>query len=257
MKFYILLFLAAVLILVPQSALAMSPQALDEAMKSDDSPTIIDVRPAAFYARSHIPGAINIPAQLCLQKNLPPLGEVVICGDGLILGEENQCLEALDARDGISAQQLEGGFSRWAAMGFPVTAKAGMQPEQLPLISYDMLTRAAEGNSDLLMVDLRQEGTGTRKGSVSQDGLPLTDLIALFPAIRIAQSSRKSAVPQFAPDAQDMLVLIDNGDGTAQAYGRRLRGAGIHRFVILVGGEESLRSRGQAGEGTLVTEIVK
>ena len=63
--------------------------------------TFIDVRSPELYSQAHIPGAINIPASLCPLKNLPPLGQVVVYGDGL--GRE--AVTAVDGRRDRSGEE--------------------------------------------------------------------------------------------------------------------------------------------------------
>ncbi len=47
--------------------------------------------------------------------------------------------------------------------------------------------------------------------------------------------------------APPLIVLVDDGDGTAEAQARQLKAAGTHNFVILAGGEAILARHGQAG----------
>ena len=73
----------------------------------------------------------------------------------------------------------------------------------------------------------------------------LTDLQAEFPGKRLARS-RAEALGS-AAGAPPLVVLIDSGDGTAEAEARRLKAAGTHPAVILAGGELILSRHGQAG----------
>ena len=47
--------------------------------------------------------------------------------------------------------------------------------------------------------------------------------------------------------ALPLLVLIDNGDGTAEVMARRLKASGDSRYAILAGGELVLSRNGQSG----------
>src|SRR4051812_28564886 len=64
--------------------------------------TVIDVRGPAAFASSHIPGAINVPASVCEQKNLPPLGKVIVYGTGLGADPAAAAGEALARKPGIT-----------------------------------------------------------------------------------------------------------------------------------------------------------
>ncbi len=213
--------------------------------------TVIDVRIPALFTRSHIPGAINIPASLCAQKNLPPLGKVVVCGEGLGRDKTDAAAAALAAKPGISVDILEGGFAAWESQPALTTGAGGMQPEAPRYISYAELK--ATKPADTLLVDLRRRPAPAPQAlgsSSTQPGqTPLTDLAQEFPGLRSTRvpfdaSRRLAAGPSATPP---LLVLIDDGDGAAEATARALRGNGVKRCVILMGGEMILARHGQRG----------
>ncbi len=212
--------------------------------------TVIDIRAPALFARAHIPGAINIPASLCTQKNLPPLGRVVVCGDGLGRENTDAAAAALAAKPGLTVDVLEGGFAAWESAQALTTGAGGMRPEAPTYISYAELKAAKPGET--LLVDLRHRVTPAVQKSAAAgqaSPAPLTDLANEFPGLSSTRdpfnggqrlSSTSSAV---AP----LLVLIDDADGTAEAMARTLRGNGIKRYAILIGGEKILARHGQPG----------
>lgn len=213
--------------------------------------TVVDIRLPALFAASHIPGAINVPASLCPHKSLPPLGKVIVCGSGLGGDAAASALAALNAKSGITAEALEGGFAAWETAHAPSTATAGLKQESLNYVSYAELKAAAA--SDVVLVDLRKQpaaqtlaASGATASSSSQ---PLTDLAQEFPGMRLqvglptgvlAKSSSPAAVPP-------LLVLIDSGDGVAETIARRLKAGGNHRYAILAGGELVVSRHGQTG----------
>ena len=213
--------------------------------------TVIDVRTPALFTRSHIPGAINIPASLCAQKNLPPLGRVVVCGEGLGRDKTDAAAAALAAKPGISVDVLEGGFAAWESQPTLTTGPGGMQPEAPRYISYAELKAAKP--ADTLLVDLRRRPAAAPQalgaGATEAGRGPLTDLAQEFPGLRSTlapfDASRRLAA---GPSATlPLLVLIDDGDGAAETIARALRGNGVKRCVILMGGEIILARHGQRG----------
>ena len=213
--------------------------------------TVIDVRAPALFARAHIPGAINIPASLCAQKNLPPLGRVVVCGEGLGRDQTDAAAAALAAKPGLSVDILEGGFAAWESQQAMTTRPGGMQPDAPNYISYSELKAAKPGET--LLVDLRRRAAPSPQklalGSAPGNPTPLTDLAQEFPGLAstrepFSATQRLSAGSSSAPP---LLVLIDDGDGAAEAWARTLRGNGIKRYAILIGGEMILARHGQAG----------
>jgi rhodanese-related sulfurtransferase len=199
-----------------------------------DKITIVDVRMTSLFAQGHIVGAVNIPAALCPAKHLPPLGEVVVYSDGLI-GDASSAAAALNAKPGIKADVLEGGFAAWQTANGLTTRPHGLTKERPNYITYAQL-KAAKG-SDIVLVDLRKQ-------SHAKADKPLTDLSTEFPGLRQAQSpfSVKGSV-----GAAPLLVLIDQGDGTSEKMARILKNGGVKRYTILAGGDLILSRHGKKG----------
>lgn len=245
-----LLFLSTV-ILTPAGAWAVSPADLQARLDAGEHVTVVDVRPAALYKNGHISGAINIPASLVPLKGLPQLGRVVVCDDGLGPDTATAAAAALNQKPGITAEVLAGGFAAWENNLGKSTKSAGMQPEELPVITYDRL-KAAQG-PDVTLVDLRKPSPAAESATSGRQAKEavslLSDLSAEFPKSRVTTSPFDGAAQRAksSESAPPLLVLIDNGDGSAQAMARTLKANGIKRFAILAGGEEIIARKGQPG----------
>src|SRR2546423_200522 len=94
-------------------AQAMTPEALQRKIAAQEKITVIDIRPTAMFQRGHIPGAINVPAALVPRKNLPALGSVVVCAEGLGRDSDDAAVASLNQKPGIVAESLEGGYAAW------------------------------------------------------------------------------------------------------------------------------------------------
>ncbi|MCL5098563.1 MAG: rhodanese-like domain-containing protein [Candidatus Omnitrophica bacterium] len=231
-------------------ALAVSPDAVQQKLSAGVKLTFIDVRSTAIFKNGHIPGAINVPAALVPEKQLPPLGRVVVYDNGLGVNTADAAATALNQKPGISAEVLDGGFAAWETAQAPTTKPAGLGREEAPLISYQDLKKAI--NQDVVLVDLRKKNIAVSTLNAPKTTQPpLTDLQAEFPGAHITRSpfslpaARKSASGD--PGPPPLLVLIDNGDGAAFEMARTLKANGIRRFVILAGGEDILARKGQPG----------
>ena len=210
--------------------------------------TVIDVRNLGLYEKGHIPGAINIPAVFCAQKELPRLWSVVVYDAGLGQDDALKAAADLNAKPGIEAEILLGGFAAWQQAGSLSTHATGLAPEDLPLITYAGLQHAQ--SSGVVLVDLRKAPVQARQGASDAAAVPepLTDLRKEFPAAGVASSP--FSLPQTRQSAgalPPLIVLIDSGDGAAQKMGAALKANGISRFVILAGGESILARHGQPG----------
>ena len=243
---------AIALLLASAAALAISPEELRREIAEGKPPTIIDVRTAALFKEGHIENAINIPASLCPQKTLPRLGRVIVYGDGFGDAEKN-ALAALNEKPGIKAELLDGGYTGWQAAQGTTTGDRGLNPEKLQYVTYQQVQ---ETSSDVLLVDLRKQpekklsAASVNAPAQAAAPAPLTDLASAFPGKRITKSAHKDPKQMSAKSIgapQPILVLIDNGDGTAQETARQLRAQGNPRVVILAGGETAVARQGQRG----------
>jgi len=235
--------------LAAASVLAVTPAELQQKLSAGENLTLIDVRPTALFAQGHIPNAINVPATLLPHKQLPPLGNVVVYDGGLDRDSAQAAATVLNAKPGIHAEVLEGGFAAWETAQSPTTRPGGMRHEEVPFITYAQLKRF-EGE-DLVLMDLRQAAASPKAPAGTTAARPLIDLQAEFPNARLAHSLAE-ALPNgkaqmITPAKPPLLVLIDRGDGAAQAMARQLKASGHKRFVILAGGEEGLVNQGRTG----------
>lgn len=215
---------------------AMSPTALRQELAKGSTVTVIDVRSTDLYGQAHIPGAINIPAALCEAKKLPPLGRVVVYDGGLGVSLAGTAANTLNAKHGIQAEVLVGGFAAWEATTRETTRGKGVERELLPMATYQEVK--TNFTDDLVLVDLR-------KSTAKAAGANGANLLKEFPQARVTSSPFlvKGAKDGSAP----LLVLIDSGDGSAENTARALRANGVTRFVILAGGDAILQRQGQSG----------
>ena len=242
--------------------LAITPDELMRRIEAGEKLTLIDVRANAVFKEGHIPGAINVPAALARQKQLPPLGFAVVYDAGLGADTATEAAAALNRKPGITAKVLEGGFAAWESAQRSATTKgAGLKAEELPFITYADLNKVQ--SEDVVLVDLRKEPKQSRQSA--NDGAiappePLTNLRDEFSKVRGVTRSPFN-LPQSRQGASNsgatpLLVLVDNGDGSAQATARLMKANGITRFAILAGGEPVIARKGRVGTGRASSTFV-
>ncbi|MHB8766165.1 MAG: rhodanese-like domain-containing protein [Deferrisomatales bacterium] len=234
--------------LAPGLARAVTAEALAEQLARREAVTVIDVRGAAAFGEGHLPGALHLPASLAAEKRLPPLGRVVVCGDGIRAGETRRAAEALAAKPGLRVEVLEGGYAVWEARGLPTTRAAGMGSDGLHVLTYEALADVAAADPGLAFADLRRSAPE-----------PWSDLAARFPGAGVVRAEWGPDGPALGAlvaegvSGRRLLVLVDDGDGVAEPVARRLRVAGVGRVAVLAGGEVALRREGRAGLRTVET----
>jgi rhodanese-related sulfurtransferase len=242
------------------AATAVSPVEVQRMIDAGEKITFIDVRSNAAFKEGHVPGAINVPATLAPQKQLPPLGAVIVYDDGLGRETAGEAADALAKKPGISARVLEGGFAAWESLRATTTKGGGLKPEETQFITYTDLEKVQ--SDDVVLVDLRKEPKQVRQDE-NQNATPpepLTDLRKEFTKVRGVTRS-PFEVPQsrqagVSANTKPLLVLIDNGDGSAQATARQLKANGITRFAILAGGETAIARKGRPGLSRSSSTIV-
>lgn len=229
---------------------AVQPPEVQRRIQGGEKIAFIDVRSTDFFQKGHVPGAINVPVGLLAEKRLPKLGHVVLYDDGLGAGLAEAALPLLNAKPGIQAEILDGGFAAWTEAGGATTAAFGISKEEIPMITYQKLKNVSP--DDVVLVDLRTPAAAAGTAAKSTVAGPaLTDLRSEFPGMPVTKSpfalatTRKSGTP--GAGGSPLLVLVDNGDGKAEETARALRANGATRFVILAGGERSLSRQGQPG----------
>ena len=214
--------------------------------------TLIDIRPATTFAEGHIPNAINIPASILPRKRLPPMGQVLVYGDGIDAGALQQALAALNQKPGIQASALDGGYAAWLASGKVV------QPKQKKLLldstrqlTYQQFMALLRDDHGVVLVDLRQTRS-TPLATLLPGRLPGVETV--IDDLRApVQRSLIQAIKQYSAKAhQHVFVLIDAGEGVAQDMAKALHAAGIKRVAILAGGVIALQAKGKTGEAVEV-----
>ena len=258
--------LVAGILIMLETGWAVTSERLKEMIDQGDKVTIIDVRRTGIYSQGHIPGAINIPSSIIAMKRLPPIGDVIVYGDGIRTDLTVAAVDELNTRTGIRAEMLEGGFAAWEALNLSTTHKTGLGKMRVQYLTYQDLEKAAAHNPDIVLVDLRSKTfSDKRSADVYTDSTQVsaetfTDLSETFPGRPIIRPDRKRGSGGKQWDIASSIlkgkkgshhcyhyVIIDNGDGEGEGLAYRLFAAGVKRVAILTGGEQILRREGKAG----------
>lgn len=248
------------------SVATITPEELRQGSENKSIALIIDLRTHNEFERGHIPGAINIPHFALETKSVPPVGAIAVYGDGLGRIDEVAATAAIDKKPGVQASFLSGGLAAWESAGFATTHQKGLAEAQLPVITYEQLKRAQ--SSGIVLADLRTRG-GSQRIAMATNAAPRapTDLRNAFPGARVVEPGPQLATQSSGPNkspapsdktsvlrqlagvkaSQELIVLIDDGDGSAEQTLLKLRSGGNKRVVILAGGETILGREGRSG----------
>ncbi|MDG2124706.1 MAG: rhodanese-like domain-containing protein [Verrucomicrobiales bacterium] len=238
------------------TSFAITAAGLREALDGEQKVTVVDLRSNHLFQESHIPGAINISHRVVERKSLPPLGRVVVYCDGLGSTYAPACVVALNAKPGIQAEALEGGYAAWQTEAGETTQATGMKEGNgVAVITYDKLV--ASGGEDMIVVDLSRGEAKANGGAVGDKGKKGTAFtVKGFCQTKLPGANMTSNVDGYLKRHRDgLLVLVDDDNETAMRKAVRLRASGYKRVVVLAGGAEILKRGGRAGSKRIGTSV--
>ncbi len=101
----------------------VAPEALLRAILEGRPPLIVDVRPAAHFARGSIPGSVNVPHKQVPGRwdEIEPYddrGVVIVCQKGL---RTRYAARALTVEGLERVGMLTGSLDQWQRLGYPLT----------------------------------------------------------------------------------------------------------------------------------------
>ncbi|NOQ15154.1 MAG: hypothetical protein GQ583_11850 [Methyloprofundus sp.] len=250
-KQFIYLLLTALMLSQPSAVLALSAAELHQLINDGEKLTLIDIRRLGLYQESHIPNAINIPARMMENKQLPPIGRVVVYGDGVHTEITENAVIALNQKKGIQAEMLEGGMAVWQSFNMLDTQKSAMKKVVYSYITYAELLVLINTDTEIVLLDVRLP----KEGQVLSDlAIKFPSVESIKPAYHVAATDKgskfhlKPVMRRQKSEVPPLFILIDNVDARSEKVYRRLSAGRIKRQAILTGGELILSREGQGGQ---------
>lgn len=246
-----ILALCALAALAPASLRAgeISASELAEKLKQPGPhPVLIDIRPNAEYQQGSIPGAINIPGRVLLQKKMRLAQGCVVISDGISDKVDPADLAAKLEQAGVSpADYLHGGMAAWtqlkdSATTHRVGAREGRGPRS---ITYQDLARRT---GDTSLVDLRPaaERTVPEGHDCPVRGLCSEQKFRYFDSLESFHGAHRKS--KGSGDTTPLIVLIGGKDTEiADTELEKLFIEGFHRSAILLGGADIIAHQGRRG----------
>jgi rhodanese-related sulfurtransferase len=229
----LLLLIGTIQISQGQVANTVEPKAVRQWQVEGKNFLLIDIRPQLVFELKYIEGAINIPGQVVASKRLPKNVPIVIYSWGISTKEADEAATALMGKGYDQVYVLEGGLSRWDALGFPVVAKLGVVQEPLGgLVSPERLHDALLEKQDLMLIDLRGP-KAFKEGHIPG-------------AVEVLPDRLEQFVSGIGKNKQ--LVLYDDGEGVAEAMAEKCRRSGFKLVHYLNSGFPGWQKKGYASE---------
>lgn len=226
------------------TCLSITVSDLESLLTSAESLTVIDARNRILFQQGHIPSAINIPMQIMTMKRLPAIGRVVVYDDGIDTLKITESVRQLNAKQGVQAESLEGGFSAWMKH-HQTTHKRGLSRHVIKEITLQTFEKYIAAENSLVAIDLRSN-------------VARTDILIKYPRLTLLRAqlkqnqSKKNMLRSryILPingqtEKQNLYVLIDNGNGESVKLAYRMQVMGYTRVTILAGGEHAFTASTQ------------
>jgi len=242
---FIIFALFLLSVLATGEGFAVTAEEVRAQLGAGEKVTIVDIRSRALYAEEHIPGAINLPAAVIDKKRIPPLGEVVVYGDGIRSDIARKAVEALNAKKGIHAELLEGGFPAWCAVNKKTVRQIGMKKASINFITWEEFEKIIGGEDNVVLLDMRELNKAT-------------DLKSVFPGLDVMRLKRMPGSAKKRWDIKALLragikntqndtlyILVDDGYGESEKAAYALNAKGIKRLAVLIGGEIIIKRAGR------------
>lgn len=194
---------------------------------------ILDVREREAFARSHLLGAVNVPAaEIAEAFSWLPQATMYIYDEA---GETGLSVAEVLRRQGFWAVRvLSGGLAGWVKelgnyllIGEAVTSEPLYSPAAVPA------SRLAEDY--MIILDFREKEAYDQEHLVGAIHVGPTGLDALLDYLLLAASQ--------APELQPYIFCVDEGEGVAQEAAQFLQALGLTRAYALVGGLPQWRIR--------------
>lgn len=217
--------------------------------KPGPHPVLIDIRPTAAFQKGSLPGAINIPGQVLLEKKLSFSRGCILISDGIAdKVEPAQLAEKLRAKGVSSVDHLKGGVAAWSELkdAPTTTGKGSAVGRTTRTVTYQDLVRKT---GDVCVIDLR---TAEEREVPEGHQCPVAGFCGLRKfayCANLKEFHRRNSRVSREDRAGEMplTVIIPSASNDAEPVLNSLLLEGYRRSAILIGGAEVIETEGRRG----------
>lgn len=212
-------------------------------------PVLIDVRNTSAFVQGSIPGAINIPARVLLEKRMNFSRGCILISDGLIDRiDPSKLADDLRATGVPSVRVLHGGLAAWSELDKPPTTTgpgATIGRTNSTLTYEDLATR----DGGVSVVDLRpaEERTVPKGHECPVSGFCKTRRFRYVPSLEAFHKSHANHSRRDRAGEGPLVVLVGGRDTDTQQEVKKLHVEGYRRVAVLLGGAEIIAHEGRRG----------
>lgn len=213
------------------------------------APLLIDIRPTADYRKGTIPGAINIPAQVLLEKKMNFRNGCILISDGIADKADPVVMADKLREKGVAkVDHLFGGIAAWAELsGATSTGGSGASVGRVSrTITYQDLEDRSGG---VCFIDLRPdaERVPPKGHSCPVMGFCTNHKFHYCPDLPDFHRIHKGKSRIKRAGTGPLIVLIGGKETDTEAALNKLQIEGYRRSVVLLGGADIIAVDGRRG----------
>lgn len=212
-------------------------------------PVLIDIRPTRAFKKGSLPGAINIPGQVLLEKKMKFSRGCVLISDGIAdKVEPGPLAEKLRGKGVATVDYLKGGIAAWSELpDVSTTTGAGSsEGRSTRTLTYaDLLKKTG----DVCLVDLRtkKERKLPKGQKCPVAGFCGNQKFTYCPDLKDFHRRNRGKSRKARAGETPLIVLIPGEGKDAQLVLNSLLIEGYRRSAILIGGAAAIATEGTRG----------
>ena len=224
----------------------------------ETAPMLIDIRPTAAFVKGSIPGAINIPGSVLLEKKMNFRNGCILISDGIADKIDPADLAEKLRQRGIVADHLFGGVAAWAEMKDATSTQGGGAAigRISRTLTYEDIKKRKGG---VCLVDLRSDAERVFPEGHECPVMGFCDLRQFHYCVDLPDFHKVSSGKSRAVRAGTgpLVVLIAGKETDSDQVLNRLRIEGHRRVALLLGGAEIIARDGRRGKERVGGRVIE
>lgn len=224
----------------------------------ETAPMLIDIRPTEAFVKGSIPGAINIPGSVLLEKKMNFRNGCILVSDGIADKIDPADLAEKFREKGVLADYLFGGVAAWAEMKDTTSTQGG--GASIGRISRTLTFEDIENRKGgVCLVDLRSDAERIVPEGHQCPVLGFCDQQQFHYCVDLPDFHKLSRGKSRAHRAGTgpLIVLVAGKDTDSDEVLNRLRIAGHRRVALLLGGSEIIAREGRRGKKRVGGRVIE
>jgi len=224
----------------------------------ETAPMLIDIRPTEAFVKGSIPGSINIPGPVLLEKKMNFRNGCILISDGIADKIDPAELAEKFRQQGVSADYLYGGVAAWAEMKDATSTQGG--GASIGRISRTLTFEDIKNRKGgVCLVDLRSEAERIVPEGHQCPVLGFCDLRRFHYCVDLPDFHKMGAGKsrELRAGTGPLVVLVAGKETDSDQVLNRLRIEGHRRVALLLGGSDIIARDGRRGKKRVGGRVIE